>query len=366
MKKPEISEIKTVADIRRGENNPRNSEGDFAVLKDGSILFAYSRYHGGSSNDDAPCDIAGMISHDGGESFEQLPYLLAKAGEHNTENLMSVSLCRLDNGTLCLFYLAKFGPNSVYYMRRACGDETHFGEPEVLIDFTDDIYYVVNNCRVLKLPDGSLLVPAACHDIIDNNGKREMKYFARSRIFGCDADGRNRHAVSDYIEMPYKGHSGTGLQEPGITLLPDGRLYAYFRTDMCFQYESFSSDGGRTWSSPVPSRFTSPASPMLISRNPYTGIYYAVWNPVPNYNGRFHEENWCHAGRFPFVIAQSENGTDFSEFTFIEEEPDRGYCYPAIHFLNESEMLMSYCCGGRDDGNCLTRTKITKIKFRSE
>lgn len=363
MNKPQIYESKTVAEICRGEDNPRNSEGDFAVLKDGSILFAYSRYHGSTPQDHDPCDIAGMISRDGGESFTHLPHLLAKAEEHSTKNLMSVSLCRLDNGTLCLFYLAKFGPNSAYYMRRAYGDETHFGEPEVCIEFTDDIYYVVNNCRVLKFPDGRLLVPAACHDIISRNGVRDMTYFAKSRVFGCDSDGRNWRPVSDYIEMANAGHSGTGLQEPGLTLLADGRLYGYFRTDRCFQFESFSEDSGKTWTVPVASRFTSPESPMLIKKNGYSGIYYAVWNPVPNYNGR-HEDTWCHAGRFPFVMAQSENGTDFSDFTVIEDIPEHGYCYPAIFFLNEKEMLMSYCCGGKEDVNCLTRTRIKKIKLR--
>ena len=42
MNTPEIIRSTTVAEIPPRENNPRNSEGDFAVLKDGSILFAYS------------------------------------------------------------------------------------------------------------------------------------------------------------------------------------------------------------------------------------------------------------------------------------------------------------------------------------
>ena len=361
MNKPQIIKSEIIAEICRGENNPRNSEGDFAVLKDGSILFAYSRYRGGSPEDDDPCDIAGMISRDGGNSFEHLPHLLASADEHDTQNIMSVSFCRLNDGTLCLFYLAKFGANSLYFMRRAVGDETYFGEPETCIDFTDGIYYVVNNCRVCKLPDGRLLVPAACHKIGAFNGERYSSYFGSARVFGCDPDGRNWHPVSDYIEMPNAGHSETGLQEPGISVLPDGRLYGYFRTDRCFQFESFSEDDGRTWSTPISSRFTAPESPMLIAKNPYTGIYYAVWNPVPNYNGRYHEDVWCHAGRFPFVMAQSENGIDFSDFTAVEDTPDHGYCYPAIHFLNEKEMLISYCCGGKEDVKCLTKTRIRKL-----
>ena len=60
-------------------------------------------------------------------------------------------------------------------------------------------------------------------------------------------------------------------------------------------------------------------------------------------------------------MAQSENGIDFSELTEIESEPERGYCYPAILFLNEKEFLISYCCGGAEDEKCLTRTRIRRI-----
>ncbi|MCQ2471477.1 MAG: glycoside hydrolase [Clostridia bacterium] len=364
MNAPEILKASVSAELPPSENNPRNSEGDFAQLKNGSILFAYSKYHGSSSEDEAPCDIAGMISYDNGNSFEHLEKPLVTAKEHNTQNIMSVSFCRLNDGTLCLFYLAKFAPNSVYYMRRIDEENLTLGEAETCIELDNDIYYVVNNCRICKLPDGRLLVPAAVHKVNRDGDTERGEYFGSCRIFGCDADGKNWQAVSPFIEMPNPAHSETGLQEPGISILPDGRLHAYFRTDRCFQFEAFSSDEGKSWSAPVPSRFTSPESPMLIAKNPYSQKYYAIWNPVPNYNGRISEKVWCHAGRFPFVIAQSENGTDFSDFAFIEDIPEHGYCYPAVHFLNESEMLLSYCCGGKDDGKCLSRTRIRKIMFK--
>lgn len=357
MNKPEIISAITSAELPPKENNPRNSEGDFALLKNGAILFAYSRYTGTSAEDEAPCDICAMISYDNGNSFQHLPEPLVTAAQHETKNIMSVSFCRLDNGTLCMFYLCKKGLQSAYYLRRATGDETTFGEAELCVDFNKDIYYVINNCRVCKLTDGTLLIPAARHGIVNNRNE----YFGTCQIFECDAEAKNWHPVSDVIEMPLPGHSETGLQEPGISILPDGRLYGYFRTDRCFQYESFSEDNGKSWATPIPSPFTAPESPMLIAKNPYSGIYYSVWNPVPIYNGRFKEEKWCHAGRFPFVIAQSKNGIDFSEYSYLEEEPEHGYCYPAIYFLNEKEMLISYCCGGKADGKCLSRTRIKKI-----
>ncbi len=366
MKKPEFSDLSISAEITRGENNPRNSEGDFALLRNGSILFAYSRYTGNDAEDDGACDIAGMISHDGGKTFSHLPYLLAQAKEHNTQNIMSVSLCRISDGTLCIFYLAKFNGNSAVYLRRAVDDETRFGEPELCVKIKNGIYYVMNNSRICVTSSGNILLPLARHKIVTQpDGKKCGEYFGTAVIFSGDKHAKNWKQHSNIISLPDPGYSETGLQEPGLEFLPDGRLYGYFRTDRMFQYESFSENEGKTWSKPVPSKFTSPDSPMLIRKNPFSGIYYAIWNPVPNYNGRIAPgSKWITAGRTPFVIAQSDNGIDFSEYTVLEDHPTHGYCYPAIFFLNEKEMLISYCCGGEEDGVCLTRTRIRKLKIK--
>ena len=364
MKQPEILSTEIVAMLPRGEDNPRNSEGDFAVLRNGDILFAYSRYVGDSGHDDAPCNVAALRSTDGGTHFSPVPFDLAQAADHGTKNIMSVSLCRLRGGTLCLFYLCKLGPQSEMYLKR-CTDEDAltFAPAERIVPQKKDIYYVVNNSRVCMLPDGSLLLPIARHQIVTReNGRRSGVYFGSCCFFKSDPDGRSWRQVSRVIRMPFPGYSGTGLQEPGAVVLPDGRIYGYFRTDRAFQYESFSSDGGKSWTRPVQSRFTSPDSPMLIRQNPYSGVYFAVWNPIPNYNGRLDgETRWIHAGRTPLVLAVSENGLDFSPYTVLEDAADHGFCYPAMLFLSEKELLLSYCCGGEEDGACLSRTAIRHI-----
>jgi len=363
MEKPIIKKSELICDIKRGKNNPRNSEGDFIRLKNGNILFAFCRYEGDDAHDDAKCNIAGMLSEDNGNTFTPLDRPLVDAASHGVINVMSVSLERLQDGTLCIFYLCKYTPQSAVYMRRVTDeDKLILGEPELLVPCRKNIYYVINNARICIAPDGSVLIPVAEHPIVDHGTWKGARYFGYARVFGCDADGRNPRAVSSRLSMPYPGHTGTGLQEPGLVNLPDGRVYAYFRTDRAFQYESFSADNGRTWTRPIPSRFTSPDSPMLILRNPYSGVYYSLWNPVPNYNGRIDPgQRWISAGRTPFVIAASEDGIEFSPFAVIEDDPTHGYCYPAMLFLSEKEMLISYCCGGEEDEMCLTRTAIRKI-----
>src|SRR5436190_23927857 len=85
-------------------NNPRNSEGDFLALKNGLLMFVYSRFTGGAA-DDARADLAAIYSGDGGKSWS-LRYepVLEHEGK---QNVMSVSLLRLADGEIALFYLRK-------------------------------------------------------------------------------------------------------------------------------------------------------------------------------------------------------------------------------------------------------------------
>ena len=57
----------TVLTLPPAKNNPRNSEGAFVQLKDGSIYFLFSRYTGNVWGDNAPADLACRRSFDGGK-----------------------------------------------------------------------------------------------------------------------------------------------------------------------------------------------------------------------------------------------------------------------------------------------------------
>ena len=54
--------------LEPSSDNPRNSEGDFIRLKDGSILFIYTHFTGGSG-DHATANLAGRISNDDGQTW---------------------------------------------------------------------------------------------------------------------------------------------------------------------------------------------------------------------------------------------------------------------------------------------------------
>ena len=108
-------------------------------------------------------------------------------------------------------------------------------------------------------------------------------------------------------------------------------------------------DYGNTWTACQPSRFTSPNGPLSMKRDE-NGVLYAIWNPIPQYNGREEPGKVFMGGRTPYVIAVSrDNGQTFTEPVSFEEEEDHGYCYCAIHFTKDA-MLLAYCAGGPEDG----------------
>ena len=59
----------------------------------------------------------------------------------------------------------------------------------------------------------------------------------------------------------------------------------------------------------------------------------------------------------------ADDGLTWSDCKVIESKEEHGYCYPAIFFTDDGCMLVSYCSGGPEDGICLARTSIMKIKL---
>ena len=129
MNQPKISKESLI--LRPKENNPRNSEGDFIRLKDGTILFAFSRYAGTSCRDDAFSEIAIVYSYDNGETFTNEPEILVTPDKTKNEiNVMSVSFLRMQNGDIGLFYIIKYNDGlSNYVLRRSSDEGKSFSEP---------------------------------------------------------------------------------------------------------------------------------------------------------------------------------------------------------------------------------------------
>ncbi len=103
-----VANGRSVLELPPMPGNPRNSEGAFADLKDGKILFVYSHFLGDSGSDHAKARLAARVSADGGATWSDDAFITIPR-EETAMNVMSVSLQRLGNGDLGLFYLLRFG-----------------------------------------------------------------------------------------------------------------------------------------------------------------------------------------------------------------------------------------------------------------
>ena len=328
-----------------GSNNPRNSEGDFITLKNGQILFIYSHYTGSSSSDHAPAYLASRFSDDKGKiwSKEDMMVLENEGGM----NVMSVSLLRLQNGNIALFYLRKNSVTDCVPMMRISTDEAKtWGSPVACI--TDKKgYFVLNNNRVIQLKNGRLLLAVALHEF------PEGKFNQIGRLYSYYSDD-NGATWNCGGEVP--NPSGVVSQEPGVVELKDGTVMMFIRAGGGCQQLSYSKDKGQTWSPMVASNIHSPLSPASVARIPSTGDLLLVWNNNDGNNPQIKDK------RTPLTVAVSKDeGKTWIHITDIETDPDGWYCYIAIHFIKK-DVLLSYCAGSQSQRTHLSVTNVSLIR----
>ncbi len=363
MKQVELGTISKQLMPSAERKNPRNSEGAFLVLKNGEIIFVYSCYEGDSHRDESFCNLCLIRSTDGGRTFDDGELIVTYKGEKGV-NVMSVSLLEMQNGDIGLFYLVRTTYTMAQMFLRRSSDGGRTWSERVMCT-PRDCFFVANNDRVVRLADGRIIIPVACHDVgWKNSPDSGVNYFdgrSKAQFFYSDDDGVTWTQAGGEVTLPYSAYSHSGLQEPGVIELSPGILYGWARTDIGHQWEFISIDNGEHWTPSQPSRFSSPCSPMSMKRDA-DGAIYAIWNPIPQYNGR-EQAGFFTGGRDPQVIAVSrDNGKTFSEPVAFETDKGRGYCYCAICFT-EDAMLLAYCAGGKDEGSTLAMTTIRRVEL---
>jgi hypothetical protein len=324
--------------------NPRNSEGDFLVLKDERIMFLYTHFYEGIGSDNNPAYLAARFSSDGGYHWTTEDTKMVK--NHAGLNVMSVSLLRYPNEKISMFYLRKNSMNDCRPVMRISKDEAKsWSDPIEII--TDEVgYYVLNNDRMVQLANGRLIAPVALHETTNRGlGPGEALCYLSDDL--GESWFRSKTVLTLLRDL-----QGWGLQEPGVIPLKDGRLMMFCRTGNGVQYLSYSEDNGDTWSKIEKSNITSPCSPASIKRIPTTGDLLLVWNN--NY-----EPDLSGAGRrTPLNVAISQDeGETWQKKGVLEDDQNGSYCYTAVEFV-EDRVLLGYCANDRRT-NGLRATQIT-------
>ncbi len=333
----------TVLKLSPSDGNPRNSEGDFVSLNDGRILFVYTRYYGDSSSDHAPALLSGRYSDDGGKTWTNEDEIILE--NEGTMNVMSVSLLRLQNGDIALFYLRKNSTEDCLPMLRVSKDDGKSWSEAISCIRDKEGYFVLNNNRVIQLESGRLLMPVALHNVPGGEWSNKAALYC----YFSDDNGETWYAGSQVPD-----HTDIITQEPGLIEMKDGRVMMYIRASGGFQQLSYSSDEGETWSEIEKSNIVSPLSPASMVKVPNSDDWLLVWNnndgSDPNIKNK----------RTPLTAAISKDeGKTWKYLKNIQDDPDGWYCYTAIHFVDDNNVLLGYCAGSQLEKTHLSITDVT-------
>ena len=325
--------------------HPRHSEGDVLVLRDGTLLAAWTEFAGGA-RDDAPARIVAARSADGGRTWGERAVIQENTGR---ANVMSVSLLRSRTGDVLFFYLRKNSSTDLKaYVRRSTDDAATWGPPVLVTP--EEGYHVMNNARVIQLRSGRLLAPVATTRRV---GTKQDDF--RTVVHLSDDDGRTWRRGRTSLTAPKRG-----AMEPGLIELRDGRVLQIIRTQTGLIWRSFSSDGGDTWTEAVPWNVEAPEAPSTLVAVPGTGEWLLVLNPNVVWSDPARTVLGANHGgaRTPLAARISrDEGATWSLPRNLESDPAITYAYTSVTF-HEGRALLTYYhfpVGG----------KMLSLKFRS-
>jgi predicted neuraminidase len=223
-------------------------------------------------------------------------------------------LFEMPDRTLSLFYKIGPSPQTWWGMVRSSRDNGRtWSEPRRL---PDGILGPIKN-KPVRLPDGTLISPASTESAERPSAWRLQ--FERS------SDGGATWTVA----RPPAPAEGTAIDaiQPSILIHTGGRLQAVGRTRSRHVFETWSSDGGRTWT---------PVS-LTTLPNPSSGT-----DAVTLRDGRhLLVYNHTSKGRSPLNVAVSRDGKVWEAALVLEAEPGE-YSYPAVIQSSDGRVHITY------------------------
>ena len=292
----------------------RNSEGDMIQLKDGSLLLAWTQMTGGWGSDFGDGRLMKCVSRDGGLTWGKDEVLFNPP--KGAFSLMEVSFLPLKSGRIGLVYGAKMLKNGNIVMPfffRSSADEGRTWSDAVRIQEPGkNLFWGICHQRLIQLSSGRLLFPSA--------ENRSLL------VWRSDDEGKTWQRSA---QVPNRDQNGepNACEEPGVVELKDGRILYYCRTYRDYQYFSYSSDGGVTWSEFKPSTMCSPGAPATIWRLSDDRLY-AVWPNLENHPEAFFETPSCNGARSPLVFAVSDDeGENWRTLLTLETRGHSAYSF---------------------------------------
>ena len=347
-----------VLELIPSPRNTRNSEGAFVQLNDGRLMMAYTRF-GADGGDNGTAIIAAKFSTDQGKTWSEREFGLVR--NEAKMNVMSVSLLRLQDGRVAMFYLRKEGWHDTrLYMRTSSDEAQSWSPPRLCIPAPG--YFVVNNDRVIQMENGRLVVPAAYHRMKGPSTSHWDDFDLRgiTMFFMSDDAGETWQESDDWWGLPKPNK--WGMQEPGVVQLSSGRLFAWARTDVGFQWGMYSSNLGRNWTEPYQTPYQSPCSSLSIKRVPNSKLLLSVWNDHSGKLAPVDPNAPLGWDRWPLAMSVTRSEKNpYENMKIIDDDPDRGFAYTAIHFTEDDHVLLAYSAGSKESLNQLGTLRVRRI-----
>lgn len=226
-------------------------------------------------------------------------------------------------GPLMLFYKVGPSPREWWGMLITSHDEGRsWSEPEKMGEGPlGDLLGPIKN-KPIQLADGTILCPTSTEEEVDDDIFWKV-HFERSsdmgktwEVIGPINDGKEFDAI-----------------QPSILTYPDGRMQILCRTRQQVVSQSWSTDGGDTWSPMTATELPNPNSG-TDAVTLQDGRQLLVYNHTIR-DGEF------PAGRDMLNVAISTNGEDWTPVMTLERQ-DGEYSYPAVIQAADGKVHITY------------------------
>lgn len=263
--------------------------------------------------------IAASTSTDGGKSWSDPTVLF----DHpNTEDADPNLL--VDGNRVLAFSTTIPEPvridHTLIYMREST-DGIHWGD-EVLLK-TPHRYIAGKIHQGHQLSDGTLVIGYAWDTwaeqgmIPASEGEMDIK---SGLLRSIDGDKTWTAGGDLYAQIPKTSpHSVSGLDEPATVVLEDGRIMVLLRASGTKLFQSWSSDGGKSWDTPQASSLTAHNSPAALWKLDGSSDVLVAWDNSP-------------VGRTPLAAAiSSDGGKSWSEpKVIVDTKNTNQVSYPSV------------------------------------
>lgn len=307
-------------DITHDSPNPTVLGCGLTRMKDGAVMTVYSTPTGYYSKPGTTW-IAGRVTKDGGKTWSPERVI----ARHPDCQPSHPSVLTMHDGVIHVFYLGfkqwKWkGVNptdeaqSDMWTTRSSDNGATWSEPQMIFKG-----YTGASNGAIETRDGHLIVPYSHY--VNDPGRLVSQT-------SVSTNGGKTWSLSNDIDIGGAGDH-EGALEPCVIELKDGRVWMLIRTSRGFFWESFSTDGGKTWSEAKATNIDTTSAPGHLTRLA-AGRIALVWNRAQKKRTELH------------LALSADEGQTWAPSLNVARGTPGGATYPFVVEINPGELWIGY------------------------